>query len=167
MISYNTASSFKKLLPSPSSSPKVLPLPQFQVMFVPPEFSQLNPREGQIDSRKWKTIVFPRMLCIEWYWHFFLGDKVWKLTIPYSSTKIHVVVCDMITASTVQRTFVAKILQFTSLHKLFSSLRVKHESLWKSFISIFCNALIELNGTELNFWLQKTPYPLNTKLHEY
>lgn len=48
MISYSIASSFKKLLPSPSTSLKPLPVPQFQAMFVLPEFSQVNKRESQI-----------------------------------------------------------------------------------------------------------------------
>lgn len=39
MISYNAASSFKKILPSLTMSPNALPVPQLQVMFVPPNFS--------------------------------------------------------------------------------------------------------------------------------
>jgi len=53
MISYSIASSFKRILPAPSTSL------QFHAMFVPPEFSQVNIRESQFEQQKVKNYCFP------------------------------------------------------------------------------------------------------------
>lgn len=97
------------------------------------------------------------MLCITLWWHSLLSDEVCKLRIPYSSssTKIHIVVCAMITASTVQKTSAARTKKkgspaYKPKWTFFFFFREKHESLWKSLISFFlCFNRTKWNGTKL------------------
>lgn len=116
------------------------------------------------DGRRWKTIVFPRLLWVTLLWYSLLSGEVCKLRIPYSSsTKIHIVVC-AITASTVQKMYVARTKKkgspATSLNELFFFPLERNMKVCENHSSPFFYAVIELNGTELNFWLQKNALSL-------
>lgn len=96
------------------------------------------------------------MPCITLWWHSLLSDEVWKLRVPYSSStkKSHSCICyDNSKYSAEDICGKGKKERFSSLQaqiNIFFFFREKHESLWKSLISIFlCFNRTKWNGTKL------------------